>query len=75
MIAYNGPGVVIIEGKTEVAVTANLHHYRNGLRTDWRGTLTPTPDDLGQVLNPREGTLRLPDGREAGLFDRIPLTG
>ena len=65
MIAYKGRAVVIAEGKNEVAVTANLRQHRNGLRTHWGGTLTPTPDGLQQVRNLTGGTLRLPDGREA----------
>jgi hypothetical protein len=65
MSAYNGRAVVIAEGVTEAAVTARLSQRRNGLRTDWGGTLTPTPDDLKQMLNLTEGTLRLPDGQEA----------
>lgn len=65
MSAYNGRAVVIAEDDTEAAVTANLSHRRNGLRTGWGGTLTPTPDDLQLMLNLTEGTLRLPDGQEA----------
>ena len=65
MNAYSGPCVVIIEDETEVAATADLRHYRNGLRTDWRGTLAPAPDGLKRVLNLTEGILRMPDGREA----------
>jgi hypothetical protein len=65
MSAYNGRAVVIAEGGTEASVTANLSHRRNGRRTDWGGTLTSTSDDLQQMLNLTEGTLRLPDGQEA----------
>lgn len=66
MNAYNGQAVIIIKDETEVAVTANLSNYRNGLRTDWGGTLTPTsPEGLQRVKNLTEGCLRLPDGREA----------
>jgi hypothetical protein len=35
--SYRHEEHVIIEGETEVAVTANLRRYRNGLRTDWGG--------------------------------------
>jgi len=56
--------MIMAGGDSEAAVTANLSRHRNGLRTDWGGTLTPTLDVLPQLLNLREGTLRLPDGRE-----------
>lgn len=65
MSAYNGRAVIVAEGDADAAVTANLSRHRNGLRTGWGGTLTPTPDGLQQLLNLTEGTLRLPDGREA----------
>jgi len=65
MSAYKGRAMIVAGGEAETAVTANLSRHINGLRTGWSGTLTPTPDGLQQLLNLTEGTLRLPDGREA----------
>jgi hypothetical protein len=66
MSAYNGSAVIIDKDDTQVVVIANLRKYRNGLRTDWGGTLTPTSaDGLQRVNNLTEACLRFPDGREA----------
>lgn len=63
--AYNGPAVLLMEDEAEIPVTARLASYRDGLRTSWRGSITPTADGLQQVLNLDKGRLRLPDGTEA----------
>lgn len=65
MSTYNGPAVIITESDTEVSVTARLTSYRDGLRTSWRGSLTPTTDGLQHLSNLDKGRLRLPGETEA----------
>ncbi len=64
MNAYNGQALVTVDDM-EVPVNANLSSYRDGLRPEWGGMLTPTPDGLPQLLNLTKGRLRLADGTEA----------
>jgi hypothetical protein len=65
MSAYNGQALIIGDSGANVPVTVSLTSYRDGLRTNWGGTLTPPPDGLQQLLNLTEGKLQLPDGTEA----------
>ena len=65
MTTFSSEAVLIREDGTEIPVTVNLSSYRNGLRTDWGGTVTPAPDGLREMLNLAKARLRLPDGTEA----------
>jgi hypothetical protein len=69
MNTYNGPAVLISKDDVEVPVRVDLSQYREGLRTAWRGTITPAANDLAQMLNLTEGRLLLPNGAE-GIFLR-----
>jgi hypothetical protein len=68
MNTYNGHAVIVTEDHAEVAVTAALRRYLNGLRTDWSGTLTPGTEGLRKFANLTEGRVRLPNGREASFL-------
>lgn len=68
MNTYNGPAVLITKDDVEIPVTIRLRQYPDGLRTAWRGTVTPPADDLQHLLNLSEGQLRLPDGTEAAFL-------
>lgn len=65
MTTYNGPAVLLTEDDIEVPVAARLTSYRDGLRTSWRGSLTPTTDGRQYLSNLDKGRLRLPSGTEA----------
>jgi hypothetical protein len=68
MNTYSREALVIREDGTEISVTADLASYRNGLRTDWGGTLIVAPDGLQEMVNFTEGRIRFPDGQEAAFL-------
>jgi hypothetical protein len=68
MNTYNGQAVIVTEDDAEIAVTAALRRHRNGLRTDWSGTLAPATESLRKLANLTGGRVRLPNGKEASFL-------
>ena len=65
MATYNRPATVIRADGVEFPVTADLTSFMGGLRPDWGGRLTATPEGLKGLLNGGQALLRLENGNEA----------
>ncbi|GAB2611423.1 hypothetical protein GCM10027168_50340 [Streptomyces capparidis] len=69
MTTYTGPATVVTGDGTHIPVTAELHSGADEDLTDWGGTLAPAPGTSPLPLfSASRGTLRLPDGSEAGFI-------